>query len=272
MSLAVPALLAALLVALADEPRLPAAADRRIDFNADVRPIFAKACYSCHGPDKQRGGLRLDRKKDALAGGDSGPAVVPGKAAGSPLVRFVAGLDADSVMPPKGERLTATQVGVLRAWVDQGAAWPEDAAAAGEVWWSLRPLARPAVPTLTAEDARRVRTPIDAFVLAKARERGLTPAAEADPRLLLRRVTYDLTGLPPTPAEQAAFLADPSPAAYEAAVDRLLASPRHGERWARHWLDAAHYGDSHGYDKDQPRPNAWPYRDYVIRSLNADKP
>ncbi len=272
MSSVVPALLAAWLVALPDEPRLPAPADRAIDFTADVRPIFVKACYSCHGPDKQRGGLRLDRKKDAIAGGDGGPAVVPGKAASSPLVRFVAGLDADNVMPPKGERLTATQVGVLRAWVDQGAAWPEDATAAGEAWWSLRPLVRPAVPTLTAEDARCVRTPIDAFVLAKLRERGLTPAGDADRRTLLRRVTYDLTGLPPTAAERDAFLADPSPGAYESVVDRLLASPHYGERWARHWLDVAHYGDTHGYDKDYPRPNAWPYRDYVIRSFNADKP
>ena len=265
-------LVAALLAAssYAEEPRPPAG--RAVDFEADVRPILAKSCHACHGPDKQRGGLRLDRKRDALAGGDGGPAVVPGRPAASPLLRLVDGTNPENVMPPKGERLSAAQVGVLRAWVEQGAKWPDDAAAGGGVWWSLRPLARPAVPPLAPADSGRARNPIDAFVLAGLRGRGLTPSPEADRRTLLRRVTLDLTGLPPSDAERDAFLADAAPDAYERVVDRLLASPRHGERWARHWLDAAHYGDSHGYDKDQPRPNAWPYRDYVIRSLNADKP
>ena len=265
-------LVAALLAAssYAEEPRPPAG--RAVDFEADVRPILAKSCHACHGPDKQRGGLRLDRKRDALAGGDGGPAVVPGRPAASPLLRLVDGTNPENVMPPKGERLSAAQVGVLRAWVEQGAKWPDDAAAGGGVWWSLRPLARPAVPPLAPADSGRARNPIDAFVLAGLRGRGLTPSPEADRRTLLRRVTLDLTGLPPSDAERDAFLADAAPDAYERVVDRLLASPRYGERWARHWLDAAHYGDSHGYDKDQPRPNAWPYRDYVIRSLNADKP
>jgi len=246
---------------------------RRVEFTRDVRPILASSCVRCHGPDKQRGGLRLDRKGAALEGGDDGPAIVPGDSAASPLVRLTSGLDPDRVMPPKGDRLTPEQIATLRAWIDQGAAWPaSDEPADPRDWWSLRPLSRPPVPRLAPKDAPRARNPIDAFVLAKVREQGLTPTPEADRRTLIRRLSFDLTGLPPTPEETDRFAADPSPSAYEALVDRLLASPHLGERWARHWLYVVHYGDTHGYDKDQPRPNAWPYRDYVIRSLNADTP
>ena len=269
---------AALLAALVLLPAAAATGDAppAVAFDRDVRPIFAKHCVSCHGPDKQKGGFRLDRRADALKGGDSGPAVVPGKPADSPLLKFVAGDDADTVMPPKGDRLTAAQVATLRAWVAQGAKWPADGSATANPadWWSLKPVARAAVPTFAADPKATawVRNPIDAFVLAKLKEKGLSPSPEADRRTLLRRVGFDLIGLPPTPEEVEAFLADAAPDAYERAVDRLLASPHHGERWARHWLDVAHYGDTHGYDKDQPRPNAWPYRDYVIRAFNADKP
>jgi len=245
---------------------LPPPADRRIDFDRDVRPIFIKACLSCHGPDKQRGGLRLDTRA-ALKGGDSGPVLAAGKSADSLLVHLVAGVEADRVMPPKGERLTAEQVGVLRAWIDQGATWP-GADDAGTAWWSLRPLAAPAVPTTRTPTAN----PIDAFIRAKLAEKGLTPSPEADRRTLLRRLSFDLTGLPPTPDEVERTLNDASADWYERVVERLLASPAYGERWARHWLDLVHYGDTHGYDKDQPRPNAWPYRDYVIRALNDDRP
>ena len=265
-------LLSVVPLARSDEPPLPPPVDRAVDFNADVRPIFVKFCYACHGPDKQKGSFRLDRKASALEGGDSGAAIVAGRSATSPLILHVVSVDPDRAMPPKGERLSAIQVGILRAWIDRGAKWPDDALVGGETWWSLRPLTKPTAPELHADDAKKARNPIDAFVFAGLRSRKLTPSPEADKRTLLRRVTYDLIGLPPTAVELEAFLADASPTAYEAVVDRLLASPRYGERWARHWLDVVHYGDTHGYDKDYPRPNAWPYRDYVIRSLNADKP
>ena len=170
-------------------------------------------------------------------------------------------------MPPGDQRLSSAEIGILRAWIDQGANWP--ASADGDRqnsadWWSLKPLTRPTTPSAGH--------PIDAFVRAKLRERKLTPSPMADRRTLIRRLYFDLIGLPPSPDEIDAFVADDSPTAYERLVDRLLASPQYGERWARHWLDVVHYGDTHGYDKDKPRPNAWPYRDYVIRSFNADKP
>jgi hypothetical protein len=247
-----------------------------IDFHRDVKPILEKSCFACHGPEKQKAGLRLDSRAELLKGGDGGPAVVPGKGADSLLVKLAGYEDADRPMPPKKEkRLSAEQVGTLRRWIDEGAAWPGSEAAAADDprdWWSLKPLARPAVPDVAAADATRVRNPIDRFVLAKLREKGLAPSPEADKRTLCRRLYFDLTGLPPTPDDVQAFVADPDPLAYEKLVDKLLASTAYGERWARHWLDVVHYGDTHGYDKDQPRPNAWPYRDYVIRSLNGDKP
>jgi cytochrome c553 len=272
--LAVVALLLAVPALRADGSALPPPVARRVDFLTDVRPVLARSCFACHGPDKQRGGLRLDVRAAALMGGDSGPVIRIGQSAESRLIRYVAGLAADKVMPPKGERLSAEQVGLLRAWIDQGASWPDAAAGeagTAEVWWSLRPLTRPAVPGIPNLKSQ-ISNPIDAFVLAKLQAAGLEPSPEADRRTLLRRVTFDLTGLPPAPEEVEAWLSDTSPGAYERLVDRLLASPAYGERWARHWLDVVHYGDTHGYDKDKPRPNAWPYRDYVIRSLNADKP
>ncbi|WP_435017231.1 DUF1553 domain-containing protein [Tundrisphaera sp. TA3] len=238
-----------------------------IEFDRDVRPILARSCLGCHGPGKQKGGLRLDRKASALGGGEDA-AILPGRGADSPVVRLASGLEPDRIMPPTGERLTPDEVGLLRTWIDQGAEWPGGDAAGDDPrdWWSLRPLRRPAVPDMGASN------PIDAFIRSGLRARGLRPSPMADRRTLIRRLSFDLIGLPPSPAEIEAFAADPAPDAYERLVDRLLASPHHGERWARHWLDVVHYGDSHGYDKDQPRPNAWPYRDYVIRSLNGDKP
>jgi mono/diheme cytochrome c family protein len=252
---------------------LAPSAAQAVDYVTEVRPILAKSCYSCHGPDRQRGGLRLDDKKRALAGGDTGAAIVPGKSADSLLVRYVAGLEPKRVMPPKGERLPAEQVAVLRAWIDAGAKWPDGADGGAEaLWWSLRPLVKPRLPTLTAADAQWARTPVDAFVIGKLRAKGLAPAPEAERRTLVRRLYFDLVGLPPAPEEVEAFVKDDQPDAYEKLVDRLLASPAYGERWGRHWLDVVHYGDTHGYDKDKPRPHAWPYRDYVIRALNADRP
>ncbi len=238
------------------------------DFATAVKPIFQRACVSCHGEAKQKGGLRLDRKADALKGGDAGAAILPKKAADSPLVRRVTGADPDTVMPPKGEKLSAAEVATLRAWIDAGAAWPDDGSAAADPrdWWSLRPLEGSGV---RGQESGKT---IDGFILAKLTEKGLKPSPEADKRTLIRRLSFDITGLPPTPEEIDAFLSDDSANAYEKLVDRLLASPRYGERWARHWLDVVHFGETHGYDKDQPRPNAWPYRDYVIRAFNSDKP
>ena len=260
----------------ADLSKLPPPVTRKVDFVKDVRPIFAASCYACHGPNKQRGELRLDAKEVALAGGDSGNAIMPGDSAASPLIHYVAGLDPKKVMPAEGERLTAEQVGILRAWIDAGAEWP-DSASVKLVdkfdWWSLRPIQK-VEPPAAADPGRGtwLRNPVDAFVLAKLAEQKLAPSPEADRRTLIRRVYFDLTGLPPAPEEVDRFVADPDPQAYEKLVDALLASPRYGERWARHWLDVVHYGDTHGYDKDKVRPNAWPYRDYVIRAFNEDRP
>jgi mono/diheme cytochrome c family protein len=256
------------------QPALPPPATKQVEFARDIQPIFARACYACHGPTKQRSGFRLDRKAAALKGGDLGRAIIPGKSADSPLIRYIAGLDRQIAMPPKKEdRLSKKEIGLLRAWIDQGALWPESAGADDDPlnWWSLRSLSRPALPKLWEDDSCHVRNAVDAFVWAKLREKGLRPSPSADRRTLIRRLSFDLLGLPPTPEEVAAFVADPAADAYENLVDRLLASPHYGERWARHWLDVVHYGETHGYDKDKPRLHAWPYRDYVIRAFNADK-
>ena len=255
---------------------LPPAADQPVDFVRDVQPLFAKACVGCHGAAKQKSNFRLDRRLAAFKGGDFGQAIVPHKSAESSLIRYVAGLEEGMLMPPpgEGEKLTDTQIGVLRRWIDDGAAWPVNPAEEPKPtdWWSLKPLARPAVPAVSPDDQALLRSPIDAFIVAKLREQGLSPSAEADRPTLLRRLTYDLHGLPPTPAEIEAFEQDQAAGAYERVVDRLLASPRYGERWARHWLDVVHYGESNGYGMDRPRLNAWPYRDYLIGAFNADKP
>ncbi len=243
-----------------------------VDFARDVRPILQAHCYECHGPEKQKNGYRLDVREIALKGGDSGEAAIrPHDARQSPLIRMVSGADEDMVMPPaksNKRRLTTTEVAVLRAWIDEGPAWPDEFAGTpkdSKPHWSLMPLVKPSVPGGAAN-------PIDAFILAKLKEQHLAPSPAADRPTLIRRLYFDLTGLPPTPGEVEAFVGNNDPKAYERLVDQLLASPRYGERWARHWLDVVHYGETHGYDKDQPRPNAWPYRDYVIRSFNADKP
>jgi Protein of unknown function (DUF1553)/Protein of unknown function (DUF1549)/Planctomycete cytochrome C len=256
-----------------DPGKLPPAARRKVAFKQDIQPILTRSCYRCHGPKRQRSSFRLDLREAALKGGDLGRDILPGKSADSPLIHHVAGLT-DSVMPPSGKRLTAKEIGLLRAWIDQGVDWTGDTTATQEkaVWWSLRPLTRPALPRLLPEDRSWVRNPIDVFILATLRARGLSPSLEADRRTLIRRLSFDLLGLPPAPEAVDAFVADGSPDAYERLVDRLLGSPQYGERWARHWLDVVHYGETHGYDKDKPRPNAWPYRDYVIRAFNDDRP
>ncbi len=241
----------------------------RVDFVTGIQPLFAKHCLECHGPQKQKSGYRLDNRDIAGIGGESGKtAIVPGSAGKSALMEWITAAEGDR-MPPKGEPLSAAEIGRIRAWIDQGAEWPESASVRLDDprdWWSLQPLKRPGVP------GDGTGNPVDAFVRARLAAAGLAVSPEADRRTLIRRVTLDLTGLPPTPEEVEAFVADGDSRAYERLVDRLLASPHYGERWARTWLDIVHYGDTHGYDKDKPRPNAWPYRDYVIRSFNEDKP
>ena len=265
---------------LAAEPPQPAAPDP----HAPARAIITARCVECHGPDAQESHLRLDSRAASLKGGDFGPAIVAGKAGQSELVRRITTTKPEDTMPPEGDRLTKDEVAAISAWIDAGAAWPEgDQPVAAPTrdprldHWAWQPILRPVVPgrveafaALSGVESER--NPIDFFARAKLAEKKLMPSAGADRRTLIRRLSFDLTGLPPTPEEIEAFVADPDPAASEKLVDRLLATPQYGERWARHWLDVVHYGDTHGYDKDQPRPNAWPYRDYVIRALNADKP
>jgi hypothetical protein len=241
-----------------------------IDFAKHIQPLLAERCYSCHGADKQESGLRWDLKSSALKGGLSGPAILPGDSANSRMIHLVAGLDPELVMPQKGPRLTPEQISLLRAWIDQGAVWPDGGVAKEEEHWAFKPAKRHPVPRV--DQPQRARNPIDSFILAKLKTQQLAPSPEAERRVLIRRLTFDLHGLPPDPGDVQRFVSDPRPDAYERLVDELLASPRYGERWARHWLDVVHYGDSHGYDKDKPRRNAWPYRDYVIAALNADKP
>ncbi len=244
-----------------------------LDFVKDVRPILERSCFGCHGPEKQKNGYRLDVRAVALKGGESGErAIVPHDAKASPLIRYVSGEDEEMLMPPKksdATRLTAEQVATLRAWIDAGPAWPDEFAGAADTkpHWSLQPLVKPPVP---GSDAN----PIDAFIRAKLAGKKIAPSPEADAHTLIRRVSFDLTGLPPTPAEVDAFSheSNGSTESYEKIVDHLLASPRHGERWARHWLDTIHFADSHGFEHDVGRDHAWRFRDYVIAALNHDAP
>ncbi len=255
----------------------PSTADEGLNlFHAKIAPALAEHCLRCHASDqaKPKGGLSLDSRAGVRTGGHSGPAIVPGDVEESPLLEAIARSGEVKAMPPQG-KLPESLVADFRRWVELGAPDPRDTPTGTpkrEIWWSLRKLEKPTIPVLTREDKARVRTPIDAFILSKLRSKGLTPSVEADRRVMIRRVTYDLTGLPPSPEEVKAFVDDQNVNAYEALVDQLLASPRYGERWGRHWLDVVRYADTHGYDKDKPRPNAWPYRDYVVRSLNEDKP
>ena len=238
-----------------------------VEFARDVQPIFAKHCVSCHGPDKQRGGLRLDRSADALKGGDTGKALVPGKPADSLLLKKLTIEDAQERMPPNRDPLTAEQIRTLTAWVEGGAKWPAVEGAA-DAHWAFQAVKRPAVPTAKPQ----TRNAIDAFVAAKLNASGLALSPEADRRVLIRRLKFDLLGLPPTPEEVEAFVNDKDASAYEKLVDKYLASPHYGERWARHWLDTVRFAESNGFETNQLRPNAWHYRDYVIKALNDDKP
>jgi mono/diheme cytochrome c family protein len=275
--------------ASADEPSPPAAAESTaavidatapaaaIDFERQIAPLLIRNCLRCHNGSESSGELNLSDHAAAFKPGESGqPAVVPGHADESYLLdRVNAG-----EMPPdgKGDRLTDEQIALLSAWIEQGAPWPAERVLstfefttkerAGRDWWSLVPPRRPDVPAPAHAD--RVRTPIDAFILARLEKAGLEPAAEADRATLIRRAMFDVWGLPPDPAEVDAFVADPDPQAYERLVDRLLASPHYGERWAQHWLDVVRFAESSGFETNTERNSAWPYRDYVIRALNDD--
>ncbi|MDB5334430.1 MAG: hypothetical protein JWN70_49 [Planctomycetaceae bacterium] len=255
------------------ETALPPPAARTVDFVKDIQPLFAQHCYKCHGPDKQLSGLRLDLKKSALEGGDSGKVVEVKQSAASTLIEYIAGIDPDRVMPPKGERLTAEQVGLVRAWIDQGAVWPDDAPGnllKKSEHWAFQPVKRSSPPT--TPNPGWIKNPIDGFILAKLEREGIAPAPEADRPTLIRRLYLDLLGLIPAPAEIDEFIQDQDPQAYEDLVDRILKSPHFGERWGRHWLDLARYADSDGYEKDTPRPFAYRYRDWVIDAINRDLP
>lgn len=266
-------------------------------FREAVKPLLDSRCISCHGPDKVKGGLRLDSRDAVLKGGDSGPSVTPGQPGDSLLLQAVLHAKKDLEMPPK-EKLSTKDVAVLERWIKDGAPWPKATAAArpspaaagvplGNAWtdprnpivrifggqrldlWSLKPIRQPVPPRV--QHVRSVRNPIDSFVLAKIEEVGLRPSLEADRRTLARRLYFDLTGLPPTPAQMQAYLEDRGPGAYERLVDRLLDSREYGEHWARQWLDVVRYSDSNGFDWDEFRRQAWRFRDYVVRAFNADK-
>ena len=282
---------AALLVVLIGETRgiadEPAASPEQIRFfETQVRPVLVENCAGCHGASKVKAGLRLDSRASTLAGGDSGPSVVPGEPEQSPLIAAIRYEGPE--MPPKG-KLPPKQVEALTRWVKMGAPWPkgddapEVAAVAGEPasnirkpgyavtdadrsHWSFRPLQAPKIPDNNSA------TPIDAFLNAERGAHHLTANPTATRAELIRRATFDLTGLPPTPDEVKAFVANPAPDAYPKLIDRLLESPHHGEKWGRHWLDLVRFAETNSYERDGAKPNAWRFRDYVIRSLNADKP
>ncbi len=240
-------------------------AEDRVDFNRDIRPILSAACFQCHGPDasKRKAELRLDTRDGAFAPHDDRVAFAAGKPDASEAYRRITSDDPDERMPPakSGKSLTERQIELIRAWIEQGAAWHDH--------WAFVSPQRPAVPQVKAEG--RVHNAIDAFIIARLERDGLSLAAEADKTTLLRRLSLDLIGLPPTIAEVDAFLVDDSPDAWSRQVERLLSSPHYGERWGRHWLDAARYADSDGYEKDKPR-QVWFYRDWVIDALNRDLP
>jgi mono/diheme cytochrome c family protein len=259
-----------------DISKIPPAALDPMDFQRDIQPIFAKACLSCHCADKQKGGLRLDDGAEAIKGSNSGPVYKPGDGAHSRLIHVVAGLDADTQMPPdKKKALTREDIGKLRAWIDQGAKWPKEAmATAKDVakinhWAFQPPKVTPPPPAVAAWVQRNA---IDNFIQARLQKEKVTPSLEADRVTLVRRLSLDLLGLPPTPNEVELVLNDKSADWYEKLVDRLLDSPHYGERWGRHWLDLARYADSDGYEKDGGRPFAWRFRHWVINALNRDLP
>jgi cytochrome c553 len=254
-------------------------------FESKIRPLLAEHCYSCHSAkaEKLKGGLYVDSLEGLLQGGDSGPALVPGEAAKSLLLKAVSYTDPDLQMPPKGKKLSDRQIAELTQWVKSGAPWPaSDPAAARPIqssreitekdktWWAFQPLRRPAAPPVHLKSPPA--NPIDAFVRAELDAKGLKPNPPATRRELVRRAYFDLIGLPPAPEQIVAFEKDKSPGAWESLIDHLLALPQYGERWGRHWLDIVRFAQSNGYERDGEKPEAWRYRDYVVKAFNEDKP
>jgi len=233
---------------------LPACSWAEVDFATQIQPILSQHCYACHGPDEAslEGGLRLDVKEKALKGGDGGKVIIPGDPEASELINRITHSDPEEIMPPpeKKKPLPPEQVALLKQWIAEGAPWGTH--------WAFTAPQRPPVPSVKQQ--AWVKNPIDAFVLARLEDQGLAPAAPADATTLLRRLSLDLIGLPPTLEDIAALRADTAPDWYEKQVERLLASPHYGEHWARNWMDAAQYADSDGFEKDKPR-QVWTWRD-----------
>jgi mono/diheme cytochrome c family protein len=264
------AMVARMDVAFADE-------DAHDELFDGVANIFRQRCLSCHNDEKRGGGLSLQSAESVRIGGDSGQAIEAGSPDDSYLMDMIHSDDGQPFMPQDADPLTAEQVELISKWIKAGARWP-----AGKTisltppvdlnWWSLKPLVKPAVPEIAADQQSWAASPVDAFIAKAYEQHGLNHAEPATRRQLIRRLYYDLIGLPPTPEQIDAFENNPDPNAYAKLVDELLDSPQYGERWARHWLDLVQYADTHGYDKDKMRENAWPYRDYVIQSFNMDKP
>ena len=287
--------LIALLLSLLPWTASPASADTAVAkpleagrlefFEKRIRPVLVSECQECHGPEKQKGGLRVDSRAGLLRGGESGPALVPGDVSGSRLIAAVRHERSELAMPKDRPKLPESVVADLATWIDQGATDPRDTPSAGSApsatawestfvsrsdWWSFKPVRDFPVPKVRNADGSP--QPVDRFLRAKMEARGLEPAPATDRRTLLRRVSFVLTGLPPTPEEARAFEEDSSSEAYPRVVDRLMASPRFGEQWARHWMDLMRFAETHGSEGDPDIPNAWRYRDYLIRAFNDDVP
>jgi mono/diheme cytochrome c family protein len=244
-----------------------------VDYAKEVKPLLAQRCVACHGEARPRGGLRLDTALHAKKGGKAGPSVIAGKSGQSPLIEAIKGDGAIERMPLKRPGLPPEEIALLARWIDEGAISPENEVPTrlNETHWAFLPPQRPTVPLVGQGKGEIALHPIDAFILEKLAKAGVAPSPEAEKTTLIRRVKLDLVGLPPTQTEVNQFLADERPDAYERLVDRLLASPHFGERWARPWLDAARYADSNGYSIDAPR-SIWSYRDWVIKAINRDLP
>ncbi len=261
-------------------------AQETVSFTRDIQPILENSCWKCHGEAMQLSKLDLRTLESALKGGEKGAAIVPGKSDESRLYRRVAGLEKPAM--PMGDSLTSEQISAIKAWIDQGAHWDNTAQAKAQPidrsvlaalenmeispearnYWAFKLPVQAPLPNVSAN----LKNPIDLFLEKTRQEKGLKAAPRAGRLTLLRRAYLDLTGMPPTPAETAEFLSDDATGAWERLIDKLLASPHYGERWGRHWLDVARYADSDGFEHDYDRPNAWMYRDYVVRSFNQDKP
>lgn len=253
--------------------KLPAAVSKAVDFTSDVLPILKSRCAECHAKDDPEADFHVLSRRSLLRGGESGePAIVPSRSADSFLIKVVAGLDPHVKMPPDGPRLTSQQISILRGWIDQGLKMPGSDTAddvSKSDHWSFQPVGNPQPPQI---DDRFAASAIDAFVLEKLKEQKLAPSPQADRRTLIRRLFLVVLGLPPTPEQVDAFVQDDSLDAWKNLVDQTLESPQYGERWARHWLDLIRFGETHGFETNRERPNAWHYRDWVIDALNADKP